>query len=46
MHIVMENFPYYKAGCFVNRAYVYNMIWMSKYLPALREQIMTALVTR
>ncbi|XP_075969904.1 RNA polymerase I-specific transcription initiation factor RRN3 homolog Tif-IA [Anticarsia gemmatalis] len=46
MHIVIENFPYYKAGCYINRAYVHNMIWMSKYLPALKEQIMTAIVTR
>ncbi|XP_049867067.1 RNA polymerase I-specific transcription initiation factor RRN3 [Pectinophora gossypiella] len=43
---VMDQFPYYKAGCFANRAYVHNLIWMSKYIPSLREQIMLTIVNR
>ncbi|XP_063378500.1 RNA polymerase I-specific transcription initiation factor RRN3 [Cydia fagiglandana] len=46
MQIVIEQFPYYKAGCFPNRAYIHNLIWMTKYLPSLREHIMTAIVIR
>ncbi|KAJ0180729.1 hypothetical protein K1T71_004133 [Dendrolimus kikuchii] len=46
MHIVIEQFPYYKAGCFANRAYIHNLIWMSKYIPCLKEQIMTAIINR
>ncbi|XP_059056989.1 RNA polymerase I-specific transcription initiation factor RRN3 [Achroia grisella] len=43
---VIEQFPYYKAGCYVNRAFIYNLIWMTKYIPLLREQIMTVIVNR
>ncbi|CAH0701597.1 unnamed protein product [Spodoptera exigua] len=46
MHIIIEQFPYYKAGCYVNRAYIYNLIWISKYLPSLQEQIMTAVINK
>uniref|UniRef100_A0A2A4JQC3 RNA polymerase I-specific transcription initiation factor RRN3 n=1 Tax=Heliothis virescens TaxID=7102 RepID=A0A2A4JQC3_HELVI len=46
MEIVIQQFPYYKAGCYVNRAYIYNLIWMSKYLPSLREQIMMAVINK
>ncbi|KAJ8722451.1 hypothetical protein PYW07_003631 [Mythimna separata] len=46
MHIVIEQFPYYKAGCYVNRAYIYNLIWMSKYIPSLRENIMMAIMNK
>lgn len=46
IHTVIDNFPYYKSGCYVNRAYIYNMIWMSKYLPTLREPIMSAIISK
>ncbi|XP_030024249.2 RNA polymerase I-specific transcription initiation factor RRN3 [Manduca sexta] len=46
MHIVIEQFPYYKAGCNANRVYIHNLIWMSKYIPSLREQIMAAIINR
>ncbi|CAH2257992.1 jg25256 [Pararge aegeria aegeria] len=46
MQTVAEQFPYYKAGCFCNRAYIHNLIWMGKYLPSLVEQIMTAIVSK
>ncbi|XP_026724746.1 RNA polymerase I-specific transcription initiation factor RRN3 isoform X1 [Trichoplusia ni] len=46
LHIVIEQFPYYKAGCYINRAYIYNLIWMSKYIPSLREQLMTAIINK
>ncbi|XP_013196182.1 RNA polymerase I-specific transcription initiation factor RRN3 isoform X2 [Amyelois transitella] len=46
MRTVIEQFPYYKAGCYINRSYVHNLIWMSKYIPLLQEQIMAAIVTR
>ncbi|XP_068629523.1 RNA polymerase I-specific transcription initiation factor RRN3 [Battus philenor] len=46
MQTVIDQFPYYKAGCFSNRAYIHNLIWMSKYIPSLREQIMMAIVNR
>ncbi|XP_034840321.1 RNA polymerase I-specific transcription initiation factor RRN3 [Maniola hyperantus] len=46
MQTVIEQFPYYKAGCFPNRAYIHNLIWMSKYLPSLLEQIMAAIVSK
>ncbi|KAJ2952865.1 hypothetical protein O0L34_g7230 [Tuta absoluta] len=46
MQAVLEQFPYHKAGCFANRAYVHNLIWMSKYIPSLRAQIMLIIVNR
>ncbi|KAL0842378.1 hypothetical protein ABMA28_014499 [Loxostege sticticalis] len=46
MQTVIDEFPYYKAGCYINRSYVHNLIWMSKYIPLLQEQIMTAIVSR
>ncbi|KAI8434556.1 hypothetical protein MSG28_003102 [Choristoneura fumiferana] len=46
MQTVIEQFPYYKAGCYCNRAYIHNLIWMSKYIPSLREHIVTAIVSR
>ncbi|XP_072943600.1 RNA polymerase I-specific transcription initiation factor RRN3 [Epargyreus clarus] len=46
MQTVIEQFPYYKAGCYTNRAYIHNLIWISKYIPPLREQIMAAIVSR
>ncbi|CAH2086131.1 unnamed protein product [Euphydryas editha] len=46
MQTVIEQFPYYKVGCFINRAYVHNLIWMSKYIPSLTEQIMTTIVNK
>lgn len=46
MKTVIEQFPYYKGGCFANRAYVHNLIWMTKYIPSLREQIITAIVNK
>ncbi|XP_047512412.1 RNA polymerase I-specific transcription initiation factor RRN3 [Pieris napi] len=46
MQTVMDNFPYYKAGCYINRAYVHNLIWISRYIPSLKEQIMSAIIHR
>ncbi|XP_014370833.1 RNA polymerase I-specific transcription initiation factor RRN3 [Papilio machaon] len=46
MQTVIDQFPYYKAGCFSNRAYVHNLIWMSKYLPLLKEQLVMAVINR
>ncbi|CAH0748486.1 unnamed protein product [Diatraea saccharalis] len=46
MQTVVNQFPYYKAGVYINRAYVYNLIWMSKYIPLLREQIITVIISR
>ncbi|XP_053625553.1 RNA polymerase I-specific transcription initiation factor RRN3 isoform X2 [Plodia interpunctella] len=46
MQTAIEQFPYYKAGCYVNRSYIYNLIWMSKYIPLLKEQIVAAIVNR
>ncbi|KAM3961272.1 RNA polymerase I-specific transcription initiation factor RRN3 homolog Tif-IA [Aphomia sociella] len=43
---IIDQFPYYKAGCYVNRAYIHNLIWMSKYIPLLQEQIMSVIVSR
>ncbi|CAG4912517.1 unnamed protein product [Colias eurytheme] len=46
MQTIIENFPYYKFGCVVNRVYIHNLIWISKYIPSLTEQIMTTIVHR
>lgn len=46
MQTVIDQFPYYKAGCYCNRAYIHNLIWMSKYIPSLQEQIMMAVINR
>ncbi|CAG5051269.1 unnamed protein product [Parnassius apollo] len=46
MQTIVDQFPYYKAGCYTNRAYIHNLIWMSKYIPSLREQIMMTIVNR
>ncbi|XP_050678758.1 RNA polymerase I-specific transcription initiation factor RRN3 [Leptidea sinapis] len=45
MQTIVENFPYYKAGR-VNRSYVYNLIWISKYITSLREQILTTIIIK
>ncbi|CAH2073338.1 unnamed protein product, partial [Iphiclides podalirius] len=44
MQTVIDQFPYYKAGTYCNRAYIHNLIWISKYIPSLREQIMMAII--
>ncbi|XP_050345379.1 RNA polymerase I-specific transcription initiation factor RRN3 [Nymphalis io] len=46
MQTVIAQFPYYKVGCFANRAYIHNLIWISKYIPSLVEQIMTAIMNK
>lgn len=46
MHTVTEQFPYYKSSSYVNRAYIHNLIWMSKYLPTSREQIMMTIINK
>ncbi|XP_046964501.1 RNA polymerase I-specific transcription initiation factor RRN3 [Vanessa cardui] len=46
MQTVIAQFPYYKVGCFANRAYIHNLIWISKYIPSLVEQIMTAIINK
>ncbi|XP_026329360.1 RNA polymerase I-specific transcription initiation factor RRN3 isoform X2 [Hyposmocoma kahamanoa] len=46
MQKLIDQFPYYKAGVYPNRAYIHNLIWISKYIPSLREQIMAAIVSR
>ncbi|GBP40969.1 RNA polymerase I-specific transcription initiation factor RRN3 [Eumeta japonica] len=46
MQNIVEQFPYYKLGSYCNRAYVYNLIWVTKYIPALQEQIITAIINR
>ncbi|CAK1545141.1 unnamed protein product [Leptosia nina] len=46
MPTVMENFPYYKAGSYANRAYIHNLIWITRYIPALKEQIMYTIIHR
>lgn len=43
---VLEEFPYYKASCYINRVFVHNLIWMSKYIPLLQEQIVTVIISR
>ncbi|XP_041977238.1 RNA polymerase I-specific transcription initiation factor RRN3 [Aricia agestis] len=46
LQAIVDQFPYYKAGCVVNRTYIHNLIWITKYIPSLREPIMTAIVNR
>ncbi|RVE43242.1 hypothetical protein evm_012122 [Chilo suppressalis] len=46
MQTLIEQFPYYKAGTYINRSYVHNLIWISKYIPLLREQIIVVNISR
>lgn len=46
METVIDQFPYHKAGCSSNRSFIYNLIWISKYLPSLTEEIMMIIINR
>lgn len=42
----IEQFPYYKMSNYINRSYVHNLIWITKYVPSLREQLITLIINR
>lgn len=46
MKIIIDEYPYHKAGCYINRAYVHNLLWITKYIPSLQEQIITTVISR
>ncbi|KAL4707410.1 hypothetical protein ACJJTC_008595 [Scirpophaga incertulas] len=46
MQTIIEHFPYYKTSAVITRAYIHNLIWMTKYIPLLQEQIITMIISR
>ncbi|CAG9114843.1 unnamed protein product [Plutella xylostella] len=46
MQTIIKQFPYYKAGICANRTYIHNLIWITKYIPSLLEQIIMAIINR